>query len=276
MKLGNPRSVEIELDLNSALDVGSCRVAGTDVSPGDAVPDDGDPRILHAVHGFLFTCGPDHIRHPEPIEGRAGDKYPLHGSMAGNPAEVLSSSDEAGSQTVEARVRARLAQGGEAEIRRRWHYDASDDSFLLEDTVTNAGETAFPPMLMYHMNIGARLFDDATTLSGESFEGGRIGWRFGQGDGLVFCVPARGEDGWAHVVLGPIGAAGGRSLHVKFATTTLPHLQMWRNQAGRCNVLGIEPASHPWKPRTELAAAGLMGTLAPGEARRYSIGFSFR
>jgi len=80
----------------------------------------------------------------------------------------------------------------------------------------------------------------------------------------------------ASVCLGPIAAIGGRSLHVRFSTATLPHLQIWRNQAGRCNVLGIEPASHPWKKRGELEELGLMTALAPGESRSYRLRFAFR
>jgi hypothetical protein len=78
MRMGNER-LQFELDEESALDIGSCRVDGVEIAPGSAVPDDGDARILHAVGGLLFTCGPDHIRHPEPIEGETGRRYPLHG-----------------------------------------------------------------------------------------------------------------------------------------------------------------------------------------------------
>ena len=54
-----------------ALDVASAVFQGVDIAPGSAIPSDGDPRIDRALPGFLFTCGPDHIRHPVPIEGAA-------------------------------------------------------------------------------------------------------------------------------------------------------------------------------------------------------------
>jgi hypothetical protein len=73
-------------DRSSALDIAAFVVAGIDLSPGDAIPSDGDPRIDRALAGFLFTCGPEHIRHPEPVAGRGdGARYPLHGSLAGTP-----------------------------------------------------------------------------------------------------------------------------------------------------------------------------------------------
>ena len=275
MNFGNDW-LRIELDEASALDIGSLKIDGVEIAPGDAVPDDGDPRILHAVSGFLFTCGPDHIRHPEPLEDMAGKRYPLHGSMSGNRPEILSEQKTDESHEVAASITVAMAGGGEAELRRTWRFSYQTGEVSLEDRVANIGRTPFPPMLMYHMNIGAHLFDAATTLAGASFDGGEIGWRFGEGDGHVFCVPAVAEQGRATVRLGPIAAIGGRSLNVWFATDTIPHLQMWRNQAGHCNVLGIEPVSHPWKKRPELAAMGLMAPLAPGAFRTYRMGFAFR
>ena len=149
---------------------------------------------------------------------------------------------------------------------------------MLADRLTNIGPQPFPPMLMYHMNIGAHLFDDDTMLAGSMFADAGLGWTFGEGDGHVFCVPAEAEPGdeFARVTLGPIAPLGGKSLHVRFAVDTLPHLQMWRNQVSPAHVLGIEPVSHPWMKRPELAEAGLMAELAPGEFRLYRLGFSFR
>lgn len=269
---------DLQLDLTSALDIGSCRVDGVELSPGRAVPDDGDPRILHAVGGFLFTCGPDHVRHPEPIDGKSGRKYPLHGSMAGTKPEIIAHDRGETGEEVIARIIVRMAQGGDAEILRTWRMDGATGEVMLVDRLTNIGQQSFPPMLMYHMNIGAHLFEDGTLLGGSMFEGEGIAWTFGEGDGHVFCVPAESEAGgeFARVSLGPIGALGGKSLIVRFATDTLPYLQMWRNQASPAHVLGIEPVSHPWKKRGELADDGLMALLAPGEFLIYRLSFDFQ
>ncbi len=286
MHFGNER-LRFELDEGSAFDIGSLTMDGVEIAPGSgAVPDDGDSRILHAVAGFLFTCGPDHIRHPEPIEDMPGKRYPLHGSMAGTRPEIISESRTDECHELTASIKVAMAQGGEADVLRTWRFDVLTGEVGLEDRLVNIGSTPFAPMLMYDMNIGAHLFGDVTILAGPSFAGSsfaglssagdEIGWRFGEGDGHVFCVPAVAEAGRASVRLGPILAIGGKALHVWFATDTIPYLQMWRNQAGQCNVLGIEPVSHPWKKRPELDAAGLMQPLAPGASRTYRMGFGFR
>jgi hypothetical protein len=177
---------------------------------------------------------------------------------------------------VTARIEVATTEGGEAEILRAWRFDFKTGEAGLDDRLVNVGRTPFPPMLMYHVNIGARLFDERTRLAGPSFGGGEIGWRFGEGESKVSCTPAVAEDGRARVLLGPIAAIGGKALHLWFGADTLPHLQMWRNQAAHCNVLGIEPVSHPLKKRLELHAAGLMAPLSPGAARTYRLGFAFR
>lgn len=80
---GGPK---LSLDDSSLMDIGACIVDGHDLAPGAAVPDDGDARISHSVQGFLFTCGPDHIRHPAPMGEAFPDKrYPLHGSFSQIP-----------------------------------------------------------------------------------------------------------------------------------------------------------------------------------------------
>ncbi|NGO62766.1 aldose 1-epimerase family protein [Rhizobium daejeonense] len=274
IEFSNGKGPKLSLDEGSVFDIGACVVDGVNLAPGRAIPDDGDPRIDHSLEGFLFTCGPDHIRHPEPISGQDGVRFPLHGSFSSHPAEVVSLSLEGGDAEAHAVIDARLADGGSARLERHWRIDAATGEVQLSDRVTNTGTQPFPAMLMYHMNIGARLFDDGVRLEGAMMENGGFPWAFGEGDGGVFCVPAGDED-WAEVRLGPIAAIGGKTLRVRFRTDGLPFLQIWRNQAAPAHVLGIEPVSHRWEPRAELAKRGELVELAPGESRKYALTFSF-
>lgn len=263
------------LDPASVLDIGKVVVGGIDVSPGRAIPDDGDPRIDHSLEGFLFTCGPDHIRHPEPVEGAGeGVCYPLHGSFSASPAENVVMHRVGDDALCCGDVPVRLANGGHVRLFRRWRINGATGAVSLEDRLVNDGDRSFAPMLMYHMNFAARLFDPGTRLSGAMLEGGSLPWAFGEGVGGVFCVPAAAQEE-ATVRLGPIAALCGLSLTVAFSTKTLPFLQVWRNQSAPANVLGIEPASHRWTKRSDLATAGELAPLAPGEAAEYHLSFVF-
>ena len=274
MEFKGRKGPALTLDEGSVLDIGACVVNGIDLSPGRAIPDDGDPRIDHSLEGFLFTCGPDHIRHPEPVEGRPGTRYPLHGSFSSHPARDVVLSGEGDDTECRATVDVALADGGSARLERCWRINGATGEVSLADTVTNTGTTAFPAFLMYHMNLGATHFDDGVRLEGAMLDGGGFPWAFGEGDGGVFCVPA-GKGGWAEVRLGPIAAIGGRTLVVRFRTDTLPFLQVWRNQAAPAHVLGIEPVSHRWEPRAKLSELGELVDLAPGESREYGLSFAF-
>lgn len=263
------------LDPLSVLDIGKLFVGGVDVSPGRAIPDDGDPRIDHSLEGFLFTCGPDHIRHPEPVEGAGeGVRYPLHGSFSASPAENIVHHRVGEDAICSGEIPVRLANGGHARLFRRWRIEGETGAVSLHDKVLNDGTTPFSPMLMYHMNLAARLLDPATQLEGAMLEGGVLPWAFGEGDGGVFCIPA-GEGHAAQVRLGPVAALSGLSLDVRFETATLPFLQVWRNQVAPAHILGIEPASHRWTKRPELSAKGELVELQPGGVIEYRLSFIF-
>ncbi|WP_165218659.1 DUF4432 family protein [Affinirhizobium pseudoryzae] len=271
------RGPKLFLDETSVLDIGGCIVNGTDIAPGRAIPDDGDPRIDHSLEGFLFTCGPDHIRHPQPIPGdQQGRKYPLHGSYSAHPAEILFWDAQGDDAECQARVAVKTAEGGEALLERHWRISGETGEVSLSDRLTNVGTVPFAKVHMYHMNIGAWLFDPHVHLTGRMLEGGGFPWNFGEDPGGVFCVPAKveGED-WAEVALGPLASLGGVTLKVKFRTDTLPHLQIWRNQKAPAHVLGIEPVSHRWVSRAELAASSELQMLKPGESADYGLRFCF-
>jgi hypothetical protein len=263
------------LDEGSVMDIGSCFVGTVDLAPGRAIPDDGDPRIDHSLEGFLFTCGPDHIRHPELITGdQQGRRYPLHGSYSSHPAQILFWD----AQEAECRVRVPviMATGEPAELERHWRIDPASGEVCLHDKVTNTGSRPFAPVHMYHMNVGAWLFDEGVKLSGPMLEGGGLPWAFGAEPGSVFCVPAASQgEAWAEITLGPIAAIGGLTLRVKFKTDTLPYLQIWRNQKAPAHVLGIEPVSHRLASREELARSGELEVLAPGQSIEYALRFVF-
>ncbi|MEK1897754.1 MAG: DUF4432 family protein [Rhizobium sp.] len=268
---------KLMLDETSLMDIGGCVINGVDIAPKEAVPDDGDARIAHSVQGFLFTCGPDHIRHREPIPGRADGKvYPLHGSAPGHAAKILWTKFENGNAECRADIDVVTVEGLPARIERHWLIDGGTGEVSLKDKVVNTSDEIVPAFLMYHMNIGGKWFDAGTRLEGMMLDGGGFPWNFGEEPGGIFCVEAAAtEGGFAEVRLGPIAAIGGKVLRLRVFAETLPHLQVWRNQKAPADVLGIEPVSHRWVSRFELETSGEFIMLKPGESRNYALSFAF-
>ncbi len=277
MEFAAARGPRLVLDESSVMDIGGCTVEGVDIAPKKAVPDDGDARISHSVEGFLFTCGPDHIRHREPIPGRTDGKvYPLHGSASGHAAKVLWTKFENGNAECRADIDITTVEGRPARIERHWFIDGATGEVHLRDRVINTSTETVPTFLMYHMNVGGKWFDAGTRLEGEMLESGGFPWNFGEDPGGIFCVEAPATvDGFAEVRLGPIAAIKGKTLRVRVLAETLPHLQVWRNQNTPVDVLGIEPVSHRWVSRSELEAGGEFVMLKPGESRDYGLSFAF-
>lgn len=271
-----PDGPSFQLDPTSVLDIGGCIVAGVDIAPKRAIPDDGDPRIDHSLEGFLFTCGPEHIRHPEPVEDEEGRFYPLHGSASASAAVIKSLETGSGGAECIAAIPVKTANSGEMLIERRWTLDAATSELTLTDSVINRSDKALPIMMMYHINFGAKHLDDGVRLESASLPEGPLPWRFGEGDHGIFCVPAAGgEDGWSTTRLGPIAALGGRSFTLSVDTATLPYLQVWRNQEAPADILGIEPASHRWTSRRKLAETGELEPVEPGGSKRFSLRIRF-
>lgn len=274
IEIGREAGPRVVLDTSSVLDLRSAYAGGVDWAPGLAIVDDGDARIWHSLQGFLFTAGPEHRGHPEPLENGEG-RYPLHGSFASNPAVDVEVGEDGAS--CRARVPVQLPDGGKACLRREWSVDTAG-TVHLKDRVENVGNTPFPPMMLYHMNIGTRLFGPETRFEGDMLEGGGIPWDFTDQEVSVSCVPATeaaGPDGFAEVRMGPVPGASGMSLIVRFDTKSLPQLQFWRNRQPGIHVFGIEPCSHRLEKRPALQAAGEMPMLQPGESRDYGLSFRF-
>lgn len=266
------------LDETSILDIGSCIIEGTDVSPRRAIPDDGDPRIDHSLEGFLFTCGPDHLRHPYPIKGRSdGVKYPLHGSFSGHEAKITLVKQAGDELSVRGEAVVTSVDGTSWILNRQWLLNGVTGEVTLKDKVTNLSSHDAPVFHMYHMNIAGKLLGDETQMVGTMLNDGGEGWRFGDEDGGVFCIPTKDDsDGFASFTLGPIAKLNHKSLNVSFRVDTLPHLQIWRNQTSPANVFGIEPVSHRWIDRDVLEQSGEFVILKPNESKNYMLRFRFR
>ncbi len=235
-----------------------------------------NPRIDRALPGFMFTCGPDHIRHPEPLEGDAnGRRYPLHGSLSSHPARARAGQfeedeGEGGVLRPGAGVACKRRDGGtEAAVRRRSHGPATS-RWTTPSPIPAGGHGRRRRCI--HINFNTRLFEHEGHPADRGNAGGRQpALAVGRGRRMkIFCVPAakRAPNTAGRTSPSADRSLAGRSLHVRFRTDTLPYLQVWRNQSPRLPCHGIEPVSHRLAGRQELIRIRRDAGYRPGRDDR--------
>lgn len=223
----------------------------------------GEPSGLGWLSGFdelVVRCGLESNGAPEhDDQGRL--VHPLHGHIANTPSDSLSVEyDEASGrvelvgETIETRLffkRLRLKS------RIRIHTDRNEVELL--DDVTNELSARMPFQLLYHINIGAPVLGEGSKVSAaleelaprDEHAAGEID-RWNEFDGptsgyqerVYFGRPVADDSGMSHALLE--NAEGTQGLDVRFKTSTLPYLALWKNTADLADgyVTGIEPTTN--------------------------------
>lgn len=267
------------------------------VSPRLAELDDGLGWLRTFGGGLFATAGLDHILFPEvdPLDtyeeaARAGGTaYGIHGRVSNLPGRLIGYGeqwqDDACTLFAEAEV---VQAGGLAEnlrLVRRVETTLDGRSISWTDTVVNDGHLTTPHMLLYHINLGAPLLDEAAELLLPSDE---IRWTTpsvpaGDGNGhLAIHEPVHGFQAQAlehrmrrspgdRVEVALINrAAPDRpwGVSLDYDAQRFPYFFQWRFLAMGNYVTAFEPSTNAACGRTEARKAGELTLLEPGQALR--------
>ena len=245
-------------DPRQGLDLTRIKLNGTAFAPLHDAPDSPDAVIRQALRGFMFTCGPEHIRQPE-----AG--YPLHGSFVRTPACNVSVARNGAETVVSGHIKLDLPMGGQATVIREWTVLDHSTQVTLRDRVQNTGMAPFAPMLMYHVNIGGRFLgpDTVLRLGDDALE---IRHLEGQSHN---CVSMAGQQAMITGMAGPA-----RSLTLRAEGFAGRFFQWWHLITDTDSILSLEPASHDRKTRAALDDEDQLPSLAPGAATETCVVFS--
>jgi hypothetical protein len=154
----------------------------------------------------------------------------------------------------------------------------------VDDVIENLADAPAPLMVLYHINLGFPLLDEASTLEAAPHpvrprdadaapgltEWDRIGPPISGFREQVFYhdLPA-GDDGWASIALR--NPALGLRLAVRFWKPTLPNLIQWKQTGQGAYVLGLEPANCGVEGRATDRARGALQFLQPGARREFHV-----
>lgn len=281
----NGGGFEFDVHPDRALDIGAATINGVPLawlsSTGITRPDAYEP----AGHGWLrtfggglvTTCGLDSFGPPaDDQDGVSG----MHGRVGAVSARVTEVTVTPELITVAGEVRQSGVFQENLVMRRRITSRVGSTSFIIEDTVTNEGESSSPHMVLYHVNLGWPLLDAGTVIDipamsvtprdPDAVEGFEKRAEIGEpvvGTREQVYVHTAGAERVARVT----NVARGLKFTLRYSET-LPAIFQWKLTATKHYVLGLEPANTPEiQGRAAARANGILPRLESGESRSYSI-----
>jgi hypothetical protein len=235
----------------------------------------GDDWGLAFGGGLLVTCGLRNVGAPSEGHGLHGD---YSHQRAAQVAVERTAVDGALVLTARGRVVEASALGHHLALERRVRTRTGQGLVELEDVTRNLGREPEPAPLLYHVNLGAPLWeagarialDAEATLPRDADAAAAPAWH--EAPGTVPGAPERVyehvlrpvADGWQRAV---VHGACGLDLELAWDAATLPRLHQWVHPAPGVGALGLEPANCSVLGRAADRAAGRLPLLAPGEAR---------
>ena len=217
-------------------------------------------RWREAWHGGLVTtCGLSNV-------GAPSDGHGLHGTYSHRPA-----ADVRVERSEQSLVVTAVVEDPPFRVERRIATALGVGLLRLDDVVVNTSEWTQAAPLLYHVNLGAPLWDEGALLESDAAE---IVPRDEDARAWVdaWDVPPDPVDGAPERVFEHVGATWARLTNPDAAVeltvrSSLPRLWQWVDPAAGMYALGIEPANCSVLGRTADVDAGRMPLLDPGEAR---------
>ncbi len=242
--------------------------------------------------GLVSTCGLDHMllggtddatvfNYPH----RKTETYGLHGRYTGLPARLAGYGTTWHGDDCVLWAEAEIAQmavfGEQLVLTRRIEADLGGTSLRISDTVTNAGATACPHMMLYHCNVGFPVVDDGAELSYPAPTGSCVSEASTeQYRTLAAPEPAYVEQCYEHdmapsrdgyVRAAVLNRAAGLGVYQRYRRDQLPHHITWRQLGAGTYVVAMEPSTNRDAGRFDARERGELTYMAPGAQRHYDL-----
>jgi hypothetical protein len=227
--------------------------------------------------GLITTCGLRNVGSPSEGQEMHGRFSHLRASRVGVSRDV----DE-GEVVLGARATIDEVAAGEAHLRVERTIRTRTGRGLVEltDVTTNLGTAPEPAPILYHVNLGAPVFDEGARVEIDSAEvlprdaeaeAGLGSWKApgppeDEAAELVFEHRVRvDESGWGRAAL--VNPAVGLQVVLRWKHAGLPRFHQWLHPGRSMYVVGLEPANCSVLGRAADRKEGTLPTLEPGERR---------
>jgi len=273
-------------------------LTGNDYEPNNPAFQNGSDWLVGWPGGLMTTCGPEYIGNARTERGVEIGAHGRHSSTTAAVETILNPDPRRraapDTMSVAMIIRDTRLAGPTLEVRRLIRCRVGVPEIVIEDTVTNRGDTKSPHNWLYHVNAGYPMLDEGA----RHFYGGKQTglWNIenhgkpltraaverlkrvtpplpgdaGMGGRCITLDSVADASGLCHI--GLINARLGLGLEVEYAIATLPRFANWQHYGPAGSyVSGIEPFAG--------SLAGLETDnhrlaeqyLEPGETRRYAV-----
>ena len=260
--------IDVRLFPDRGLDVGAAWFRGIPlawISPaGEQSPPRPEELVGNAWRdawsgGLVTTCGLSNV-------GAASEGFGQHGTYTARPASELQVERTTSEVTVTGTI-----VDAPFTLSRRIVTSVGQGLIRIDDRVVNDSEWTAAAPLLYHVNLGAPLWDEDAYLETDAQE---VVPRdaAAAAELATWDEPPAVADGAPERVFEHVGASWARLTSPRVGVeltvrSSLPRLWQWVDPASGTYALGIEPANCSVLGREHDIATGQMPFLDPGEAR---------
>ena len=285
LEVNNGKGLELTVSLDRAADISRLRFRGINMSYfspcGYVAPayydSTGSNWLKSFTAGFLTTCGLRAVGSPCVDEG---EELPLHGTIANQPAEHAYWFEENGELVVRALVKDETIFAAKLRMTREIRVSLVENTFTIQDTIENTGDTVQPLEILYHMNMGYPLLDEDSVVeipsagvsprddhAAEDIENWMKMIKPQAGYVERCYYPKFEKEGKASIYQPKIE----QGLEISFDAEELDGFVEWKMMGVRDYVLGLECGNCYPDGRDVVRKTGMLKFLAPGEHKTYQV-----
>lgn len=285
LEVNNGKGLELTVSLDRAADISRLRFKGINMSYfspcGYVAPayydSTGSNWLKSFTAGFLTTCGLRAVGSPCVDEG---EELPLHGTIANQPAENAYWFEENGELVVRAVVKDETIFAAKLRMMREIRVSLAENTFTIQDTIENTGDTIQPLEILYHMNMGYPLLDENSVVEIPSVHVAPRDDHAAEDieNWMKMIKPQAGyvercyyhkfeKEGRASIYQPKIG----QGLEISFDADELDGFVEWKMMGVRDYVLGLECGNCYPDGRDVMRKSGMLKFLAPGEKKTYQV-----
>ena len=234
--------------------------------------------------GFFTTCGLTAVGSPCNDDG---EDLPLHGTISHIPAEFDGIEETEEGLKVKLTVRDAALFGRKLVMKRKYNFSYLENTFSVEDTVTNEADSVSPYMILYHCNFGYPLLSEKSIVSipynsftardeqAKKYIDTALNMEKPQAGYKECCYYYDIKEQNSNACVGIYNEDIGKGVVIVYDKKTLPCFTEWKMMGKTDYVLGLEPGNCTPDGRDILRKNGSLKFLEPEESKTTKIEFRF-